>query len=59
MHTMPVSNAFAHAGRGFTYVPIPMALLWAMRSLGFRPADGNDGVSLQISEEPKICLIIK
>ena len=59
MHAIPVFNAFAPVGRGFTYVPIPMALPWAMRSLGFQPADDNDGVSLKISEEPKIRLIIK
>ena len=37
MHAMPVFNAFALPGRSFTYACIPMALPWAMRSLGFQP----------------------
>ena len=31
------ANAFALPGRSFTYACIPMALPWAMRSLGFQP----------------------
>ena len=37
MHAMPVFNAFAPVGRSFTCACIPMALPWAMCSLGFQP----------------------
>ena len=50
---MPVFNAFAPVGRSFTCAHIPMALPLAMRSLDFQPAYSNDGVSLQIPENPK------
>ena len=33
---------------------VPGALPWAMRSLGFQPADSNGGVSFLISDEPII-----
>ncbi len=56
---MPVFNAFAPAGRGFTYATIPGALPRAVCSLGFQPAYGNDGVSLQISENPKLYAVFQ
>ena len=51
MHAMHVFNAFAPSGRSFTYASIPMALPWAMRSLGFQPANYHNGISFQISDE--------
>lgn len=36
----------------FHLCPVPMALPWAVRSLGLQSAGGNDGVSLQMSDEP-------
>ena len=56
---MPVFNAFAPAGRGFTYATIPGALPRAVCLLGFQPAYGNDGVSLQISENPKLYAVFQ